>query len=152
MLLCPPLVPVITSVACVLGVGVGLGLGSGVGVGLETGVGVGVGLLFPPPPQELIPSARTATTATCKSCLRFPFAAKTSANIEANTIGNPRNGNLCSEALVVVVTVTVKGALVVVEESETEVGLIVHVVPAGAPVQVRATAPLKPAFPEATRL
>src|SRR5579864_5806441 len=107
------------------------------------GVGVGVGVLPPPPPQELIPNAKIATIAICHKCLRFFFSEKTSANTEANTMGSPLKGELCNLALVVVLTVTVKGAVGAAALIVTDVGLMEQVVPAGAPEHVSATVPLK---------
>lgn len=60
----------------------------------------------------------------------------------ANTIGNPRKGSLCWDALVVVATVTVTGVEPEVEGTATEPGLIVQVVPAGAPEHAKVTVPL----------
>src|SRR5215831_15353238 len=125
-----PLVPVMLRVALVLGLGVGVGVGGG-------------GL--PPPPHESIPPrSRTATTIG-KACLGLRVAPISNpARIAAKAIGQPRKPLGVTPALVVLVTVTVKGTLV--ELAVKFRGLppfTVQVEPPGAPVQVKVTEPLK---------
>jgi hypothetical protein len=54
------------------------------------------------------------------------------------------NGSPSLRASVVVVTVTVSGTVEDALERSAEAGLIVQVVPAGAPLQLNATGPMKP--------
>lgn len=101
---------------------------------------------LPLPPHEEIPATRMQAKAIKNAVrgLRRRFERGKATITAAIANGMVVNGSPSLRASGDVVTVTVTGAVEKELERSAEAGLIVHVVPAGAPLQLRATVPFKP--------
>ena len=109
---------------------------------------MGGGVVLGLPPHAVRPpsteNARRART-RCLRCLRAREASPTSTPANTNSVVlNGEPGADFKRALSVVATVTVTGTFPEAAVRVAEVGFTVQVVPAGAPEQVSATAPLNP--------